>query len=148
MTLAKRSVVCGAAKSWTSTGRLVHAQRVGHLFWIDIPSYKPGRPTKVTIEAVGARPARIRLFGTHCSDGTPLRFGFFTEGRGSVTSERLAAKSGLAAGGAGFLPLALRPMFRHGWREVGYVTLTRGKWILQARSGWTQTLASVVFDVS
>lgn len=146
--LAKRSVVCGAAKPWTSTGRLVHAQRVGDLVWVDMPSFRAGRPTRVTIEAVGARPARIRLFGTRCSDGLPLRFGFFTEGGGSITSERLAANSGLTAGGAGYLPLGLSPMLRHGWRQVGYVTLTRGKWILQARSGWTDTLASVVFEVS
>ena len=33
------------------------------------------------------------------------------------------------------------------WRESGYVTFTRGKWIVQARSGWTRTLGSVVFEV-
>ena len=146
--LAKRSVVCGAPKPWTSNGRLAHAQRLGHLVWIDVPSYKAGRPTKVTIEAVAsARNARIRLFGTRCADGTPLRFGFFSDGGGSVMPERLAAKSGLASGGAGYLPLALGRMHGHGWRDSGYVTFTRGKWIVQARSGWTRTLGSVVFEV-
>jgi hypothetical protein len=136
------------AKPWTSTGRLVHAQRVGQLVWVDVPSYKAGRPTKVTIEPVAsARNARIRLFGTRCADGTPLRFGFFTGGGGSGVPERLVAKSGLAFGGAGYLPLALGRMQRHGWRDSGYVTLTRGKWIVQVRSGWSRTLGSVVFEV-
>jgi hypothetical protein len=63
--------------------------------------------------------------------------------------ERLAAKSGLASGGAGYLPLVLGPTVRHGWRETGYVTLSRGKWILQARVGWgrSRSLGSAVFDV-
>jgi hypothetical protein len=150
--LAKRSVVCGPAKAWTTTGSLVHAQRVGRLVWIDVPSYEAGQPTKVTIEPVaGARRDRIRLFGTRCTDGTPLRFGFFTDSGGSFMSERNPARSGLAAGGAGYLPLAPAAMERHGWRESGYVTLTRGKWVVQARVAWggnrSRLLGSAVFDV-
>ena len=148
VTLAKRSVTCGAAQPWSSTGRLVHTQQVGDLIRFDVPRYKAGRPTKVIIEPVAGAPRdRIRLFGRRCSDGTPLRFGFFTGGGGSSVSEEVAARSGLSAAGAGYLRLALKRMLRHGWRESGYVTLTRGKWILQARLGWGPTLASVVFEV-
>ena len=151
--LAKRSVVCGAPKPWTSTGRLVHAQRVGRLVWFDVPSYKPGGPTKVRIEPVaGARRHRIRLFGTRCADGTPLRFGFFMGAGGrSGMSERQVARSGLFAGGAGYLPLDPAQIQRHDWPETGYVTLTRGKWIVQARAARggnrSRVLGSAVFDV-
>jgi hypothetical protein len=151
--LAKRSVVCGAPTPWTSSGRLVHAQRVGHLIWLDVPSFKAGRPTTVRIEpSAGAHRNRIRLFGTRCADGTPLRFGFFmADGGRDGMSERQIAKSGLAAGGAGYLPLYPARMQRHDWPESGYVTLTRGKWIVQARVAWggnrSRLLGSAVFDV-
>jgi hypothetical protein len=151
--LAKRSVVCGAARPWTSKGRLVHAQQVGHLVWLDVPSFKAGRPTKVRIEPFsGARRNRIRLFGTRCADGTPLRFGFFiSKGTRDGMTERLAAKSGLAAGGAGYLPLYPARMQRLDWPESGYVTLTRGRWIVQARvaagGNRSRLLGSTVFDV-
>ena len=66
-------------------------------------------------------------------------------------SERQVAKSGLAAGGAGYLPLYPARMQRHDWPESGYVTLTRGKWIVQARVAWggnrSRLLGSAVFDV-
>jgi hypothetical protein len=149
--LPKRSVVCGPARPWTSNGHLVHAQRVGHLIWIDVPSFKAGQPTKVKIEPVaGARRDKVQLFGTRCADGKPLRFGFFTgDGGRDGMSKRQVAKSGLARGGAGYLPLDPAQMQRHGWSESGYVTLTRGTWILQARPGWrpSPVFGSVVFDV-